>query len=104
MPIASVAPGSVDGRSLEKEQSVSNIQESPPLSRKHSDMLNVRQSERNKITKMQTLAMSRSQEKLVQDLTKKLIRDDSVQRIEIDNETNLGGESRSHYPSEVAFD
>ena len=48
--------------------------------------------------------MSRSQEKLVQDLTKKLIRDDSVQRIEIDNETNLGGESRSHYPSEVAFD
>ena len=42
MPIATAAPGSVDGRSLEKEQSVSNIQESPPLSRKHSDMLNVR--------------------------------------------------------------
>ena len=41
MPIASVAP-SVDGKSLEKEQSASNIEASPPLSRKHSDMLNVR--------------------------------------------------------------
>ena len=67
-------------------------------------MLNVREYERTKITKIQTLKMSRSQEKLIQDLPQKLIRDESVQRLEIDDETNLGGESRSHYPSEVAFD
>ena len=67
-------------------------------------MLNVREYERTKITKIQTLKMSRSQEKLVQDLSHRLIRDESVQRLEIDDEMNLGGESRSHYPSEVAFD
>ena len=46
--------------------------------------------------------MSRSQEKLANDSSHKLIRDESVQRIEIDDETNLNYESG--LPSEAAFD